>query len=96
MKSSDFLSERMIFGALIIGGYFITVWAGVHVAKDAISAQAQQIIHDAMLTGGPLVGIIVNAIWRTDKSQQQQAEAAAALAAKAPDLSANTVLPLAK
>lgn len=43
---------------------------------------------DALLVVGPLLGVIVNAIWKTDKVDKQTAQTAAVLAAKAPDLSA--------
>lgn len=80
MRVRDFFSERILFGALVIGGYYVLVILGVHAAKGSLSPEAMSIIHDAMLTAGPLVGIIVNAIWKSDKTDKDQASTIASLA----------------
>lgn len=85
MKPTDFLSERMVFGLLIIIGFF---GVGIVATMGPLAAEARQTAKDVLLVVGPLLGVIVNAIWRTDKAERQAADTAAVLAAKAPDLSA--------
>lgn len=82
--SKDWLSERILFGLLIIAGYFSITALAVFLP---IPPEARQTAKDALLVVGPLLGVIVNAIWRTDKVDKQAADTAAVLAAKAPDLS---------
>lgn len=84
MKASDFLSERMIFGIMIIVGYF-----GLSTLSSffAMTPDQRAVIHDAQLVVGPILGMIAQAIWKTDKTDRQVADTAAVLAAKAPDLS---------
>lgn len=78
MKGMDWLSERTVFGVLVIGGYYALVIIGM--SAKTLSDPAASIVHDAMLTGGPLVGIIVNSIWKSDRADKQNAATMASLA----------------
>lgn len=84
MNGKDWLSERILFGLLIIIGYLGITGLAVFLAT---TPEARQTAKDALLVLGPLLGVIVQAIWRTDKTDKQTADTAAVLAAKAPDLS---------
>lgn len=84
MSLKDWLSERILFGFLVIAGYFVISALAVVLP---LSPEARQSAKDALLVVGPLLGVIVQAIWRTDKADKQAADTAAVLAAKAPDLS---------
>lgn len=81
MKPRDWLSERMVFGLLLIGGFFAT---GIIAVVAPVSSD-KQLAKDMLLVVGPLLGVIVNAIWKVDKVDKQVADTAALLAAKAPD-----------
>lgn len=83
MKAQDWLSERMVFGLLIIGGYLGALLAVTF--KTDIGDSAQNLISTGMGVLGTAIGAIVAAIWKTDKVERQAAETAAVLAAKAPD-----------
>lgn len=72
------ISERVLFGLFIIGGYLAVGAVGAYCAT---SPSAVQITHDAQTTLGPLLGVIVNSIWRN----QQSEKTAEALIAKTPD-----------
>lgn len=86
MKSLDWLSERMVFGLLIIVGLiallFELVITGPNLPPEIVTLAAGGI---GALSAS--VGIIVQAIWKTDKTEKQAADTAAVLASKAPDLS---------
>lgn len=82
---ADLLSERMIFGVIILFGFYTLAF--VAVVTTGLAPEARQMARDALLVVGPLLGVIVNAIWKTDKTDRQAATTAAVLAAKAPDLS---------
>lgn len=86
MKSAEWLSERMVFGVLIIGGS-IGLLFEIVIAGPKLPAE---IVTLASLGLGGLItslGTIVAAIWKTDKVDRQAADTAAILAAKAPDQS---------
>lgn len=82
--------ERLVFGALIIGGYFgmgaIAAW-GIPAGDTAALA----LTHDAQITVGPLLGVIVNSIWRNQVAEKT----AAALVAKTPDTTQSAPIPVA-
>lgn len=82
MTKSDWLSERVIFGILIIGGYFGV--GAVMIVLSHWGALPQSIVdmtHDMYLTVGPLLGLIVQSIWRNDKTDKLNAQTTATLAA---------------
>lgn len=85
MAREEFLSERMVFGLLFIFGFFIM--GIIAVVVPGLAPEARQIAKDVLLVVGPLLGVIVNAIWKTDKTERSIANTAATLAAKAPDQS---------
>lgn len=74
----------MVFGLLIIGGYL-----GCMAALTAFQLPAPNLnlISQGVGALGTAVGVIVAAIWKTDKTEKQAADTAAVLASKAPDLS---------
>ena len=86
MKTADWLSERMVFGLLIIMGLvgllFELISVGPKLPAEIITLAAGGI---GALSAS--VGIIVQSIWKTDKADKQAADTAAVLPAKAPDLS---------
>ena len=83
MKPVDWISERILFGFLIFTGYFsigaiAAVWNG-------ITPEGRSVTRDVLMTVGPLLGVIVNAIWKTDKVERLNATTASTLAEKLPD-----------
>jgi hypothetical protein len=84
MDKHAWLSERMVFGLAIFCGYFSLATIAV---LAPINPDARQSAKDALLVVGPLLGVIVQAIWKTDKVDRVTADAVAVLAAKAPDQS---------
>lgn len=91
MKASDWLSERMVFGLLIITGLngllFELISTGPTLPPEIITLAAGGV---GALSAS--VGIIVQSIWKSDKADKQAADTAAVLAAKAPDLSGTSVM----
>jgi hypothetical protein len=75
----DLLSERMIFGFLIIVGFIAIVHEFIY-RHDALKPEIVTIIASAIGTLGAAIGIIVQAIWRTDRTDKQQAQTTATLA----------------
>lgn len=55
--------ERIVFGLLIIGGYLGIAGIGAILFHKAADKDSLQLTRDAMLTIGPLIGIIVKSIW---------------------------------
>ena len=90
MKSEDILSERVIFGGLVIVGYFVMIGVGAFALPA--NSPALALIRDAILPLATLLGVILNAVFKTDKADRQTAAAAATLAAKAPDHSTFAVV----
>lgn len=90
MSKGDWLSERMIFGLLIIVGYF--TMGALAILVPGLAAEQRAIARDVLLAVGPLIGMIVQSIWKTDKADKVAADTAAVLAAKAPDLSGSAPL----
>lgn len=88
MSKHDWLSERILFGFMLIGGYFglagLCIWA---IPQGPDGDETRQLLRDILLTIGPLLGMIVQAIWKSDKTDRQAANTAAILADKAPNLS---------
>lgn len=82
MNKTDWISERMVFGFMIVGGYLgcmiILTW--VPVPKEN-----SQLISQGVGALGTAVGVIVAAIWKTDKTERQAADTAAVIASKLPD-----------
>lgn len=78
-----FLTERMIIGVMIIVGYF---GIGAVAVFSDFNADQLQLTRDVLLTIGPLLGVIVNSIWRSDKRDEQAANTAAMFAEKLPTL----------
>lgn len=87
MKAADFFSERMIFGLLIIGGYLFCM--GMLVSHEKLDPANLNLLSQGVGALGTAVGVIVAAIWKSDKMDRQVADTAAVLAAKAPDLSSS-------
>lgn len=81
-----FTSERMVFGFLIIVG-FITSLIILICYGPKLPSEIVSLIAGAMGALGASVGIITQAIWKSDRTDAKQADTANILAAKAPDLS---------
>jgi peptidoglycan/LPS O-acetylase OafA/YrhL len=73
-------AERVIFGLLLIGGYIGLVVLG---AAGVTDTDARQLIRDALLVLGPVIGGIATAIWKTNSVERQQAATLQTLAASA-------------
>lgn len=83
MKGMDWLSERVLFGLAIIFGFFSLAVYAIHivVANPKTDLQeALKLAEDALLVVGPLLGVIVNAIWKSDRADKQNAETVSTLA----------------
>ena len=61
---------RQFIGFAFLLGYYIMVW---HFTRKALPAENLDLIRDAMLTLGPPVGLIVGAMFRTDRRDEQAA-----------------------
>lgn len=61
---------RMWIGALFIFGYYAIV---VILAFQGVPEKNGNLINNAMLQLGPPVGIIIGALFRTDKADEQRA-----------------------
>lgn len=77
MKISDWLSERILFGTLIIVSYLAVCIIG---SMCNLTPAGESVVHDAMLGLGPIVGLIAAAIWKSDKADKQNASTMASLA----------------
>lgn len=62
--------ERIVFGLLIIGGYLGIAGLGAILFHKAADKDSLQLTRDAMLTIGPLIGIIVKSIWEARELPQ--------------------------
>lgn len=71
MLPKDFLSERMVFGALIIIGFLL---ATASAAYFPIVGSSRDVVVGAVGTLGTALGMVVQAIFRTDKTDKQNAE----------------------
>ncbi len=88
MEKKDWLSERILFGALIIFGYFSMVAIAVILPAAVVAAlppdrasteipvitNAVSTVKDSLLVIGPLLGVIVQAIWKSDRTDKANAE----------------------
>lgn len=77
MKLLDWMSERILFGLLIIGGYLGCMGA---LTLAHLPPANLQLISQGVGALGTAVGVIVAAIWKTDKSEKQNAATMASLA----------------
>ncbi len=89
MKLTDFISERILFGFGIITGYFLLIFLGMYIAGENKDKLA--LVHDGIVLLGPLLGVMVNSIWKADRVDKLNADTAATLAAKTPDLSSASI-----
>lgn len=91
MSKIDWLSERIIFGVLIIGGYFAVGGFMMYMSHyGIIDPKVYDLAHDMHLTVGPVIGIIVQSIWKTDKTERLQAQTNANLVDKIPPATPST------
>lgn len=86
MNKGDWLSERILFGLLVIAGYLGIVIGTMVIPLLAPKASLPAVqasmgnAKDALLVIGPLLGVIVNAIWKSDKTDKQTADTVNTLA----------------
>lgn len=78
-KRDNFWSERMVFGALIIGGYLLLLGT---VSFFPLPTRAENLVAQGLGALGGALGVIVAAIWKTDKTDRAQTEALTTLAAQ--------------
>lgn len=71
------LTERTLFGLIIIVGFFAIGILGIVLP---LAEQARQTAKDVLLVVGPLLGTIVTAIWKSDKTDTKNAETVSQLA----------------
>ena len=71
MTRPDWLSERMVFGLLIMAGY-----VGLQVALTFVTVPPENMNLLSQGNGalGTAVGVIVAAIWKTDRVERQNSE----------------------
>lgn len=77
MKSTDWLSERVLFGILMILGFIVL--DGLGMLWPGLSTEQRQYGRDGLLVLGPIVGIIAQAIWKSDRTDKSTAESVASL-----------------
>lgn len=77
-KTDSWWSERILFGLLLITGYIGLTALGEFI--PGLSDKQLQFGRDGLLVLGPIVGIIAQAIWKTDKADKQNAETVGNLA----------------
>lgn len=77
MSAKDFLSERTLFGALIILGFLL---ATATAAYFPVVGASHDVVVGAVGTLGTALGMVVQAVFRTDKTDKQTAETNAQLA----------------
>lgn len=97
MNTEGWWSERILFGLLLIGGYFLVValcfvvpvWVAMALPADKLALVMPAVLagvqyaKDSLLVIGPLLGVIVNSIWKADKADKANAQAMATLATAA-------------
>jgi cytochrome bd-type quinol oxidase subunit 2 len=79
------LSERVLFGLIIILGYFAV--GGVMMILNhfgTLDDKTYALAHDMHLTVGPLMGIMVQSMYKTDKTDRLNAQTQATLADRLP------------
>lgn len=62
---------RQFIGFAFLGGYYVMVY---RFANSGIPTESLPLIRDAMLTLGPPVGLIVGAMFRSDRADEQRAD----------------------
>lgn len=77
MAGKDWWSERMVFGAIIVIGYMLVIGAAAYLPMNGLS---RDVVLGAVGSLGTAVGVIVQAVFRTDKADKQNAETMATLA----------------
>lgn len=82
MKLTDWLSERMVFGLLLIGGYLGVLATFMHSATTGkpLDPETIAVASGGMGTLGTAIGTIVAAIWRVDKTDKTNAQTVSTLA----------------
>lgn len=70
MKGTDWISERMVFGALVILGYLLCIGAAAYFPMIGAS---RDIVTGAVGALGTAVGMVVQSVFRTDKIDKQNA-----------------------
>lgn len=95
--TSGFWSERMLFGLLIIVGYLLLLIlslvfpaiVAIYVSQPKLAVVMPAIeagsatLRDGLLVIGPLLGLIVQAIWKADKADKDNAASLATLSTAA-------------
>lgn len=87
MRGTDWLSERMIFGIMIIFGFIVILHEMIY-ETATLKPEVISIVAGGIGALAAAVGIIVQSIWKTSAAETKAADTAAVLAAKAPDQSA--------
>jgi len=78
MKFSDWLSERILFCLLIIGGYLgLLFWS---MSPGKLDQSQLTIMSTGLGVLGTAIGAIVAAIWKSDRADKQNASTMATLA----------------
>lgn len=75
----DLLSERMLFGMMIIAGFIVILHELIY-EQALLRPEIVTIVASGLGAFGAALGVIVQAIWKTDKADKQQAATMASLA----------------
>lgn len=67
MKAVDWLSERIIFGVMIIGGYLLTLASAAYVPVTGLS---RDVVIGGVGVLGTALGMVVQSVFRTDKTDK--------------------------
>lgn len=78
----DLMSERMLFGLVIIVGFIVILHEMIY-ESAALRPEIISIVSGGIGALAAAVGIIVQAIWKTDKADKQAAATMANLASVA-------------
>jgi hypothetical protein len=82
MSFKDYLpSERIVFGVIIIGGFVSLLHEVFYAGKD-LPPEMGTLLSAGLGALGTGVGIIVQSIWKTDKTAAAQSEALMTIAAQ--------------
>lgn len=65
------MDARLAIGALFIVGYYASIWI---VGFKPMPVENVALIKDAMLQLGPPVGVIVGALFRSDRNDEKRTE----------------------
>lgn len=80
-KTAERMSERVLFGLLIIVGYFLIGGLG---GLANLNDDQRSTIRDILLTVGPILGMIAQSIWKTDRNDDKRMETLNVLANRVP------------